>query len=134
MEWNSPTLASRNTSNPTVPKISVLLGIDQVIVEFYSDTCPACKRLEPVWNRISCEAKTEFPELRFAKVSLFCCIEGKIEGNHNLDIVNAYSITHTPTIAFFKKDIHTPTRYDGGKYYEALKYFIRVAFSLDGHG
>ena len=44
--------------------------------------------------------------------------------------MNAYSITHTPTIAFFKKDIHTPTRFDGGKYYEALKYFIRVGVSL----
>ena len=52
--------------------------------------------------------------------------EIKIEGNHNLDVVQAYQITHTPTIAFFKKDIRTPTRFSGGKYYEALKYFIRV--------
>ena len=88
---------------------------EQVLVEFYSDTCPACKRMEPVWNRLSCEAKKEFPGLYFAK----------IEGNHNLDIVQAYKITHTPTIAFFQKDIHTPTRFSGGKYYEALKYFIR---------
>ena len=46
--------------------------------------------------------------------------------DNNLDIIHAYSITHTPTIAFFKKDIRTPTRFNGGKYYEALKYFIRV--------
>lgn len=38
-------------------------------MEFYSDTCPACKRMEPVWNRLSCEAKKAFPELIFAKVS-----------------------------------------------------------------
>lgn len=88
---------------------------EQVLVEFYSETCPACKRLEPVWNRISCEVKKEFPGLVFAK----------IEGNHNLDIIEAYGITHTPTIAFFQGDIRTPTRYNGGKYYEALKYFIR---------
>ncbi len=53
-----------------------LSAIEQVIVEFYSDTCPACKRMEPVWNRISCEAKTEFPELRFAKVTLSSFAEG----------------------------------------------------------
>lgn len=71
--------------------------------------------MEPIWNRLSCEAVRAFPGLEFAR----------IEGNHNLDIVQAYQITHTPTIAFFKKDIHTPTRFNGGKYYEALKYFIR---------
>ena len=47
---------------------------DQVIVEFYSDTCPACKRMEPVWNRVSCEAKKEFPGLTFAKALPFLCI------------------------------------------------------------
>lgn len=83
--------------------------------------------MEPVWNRLSCEAKKAFPGLVFAKVCcLFSISDGQIEGNHNLDIVQAYGITHTPTIAFFEKDIQTPTRYDGGKYYEALKYFIRV--------
>ena len=44
------------------------LHLEQVLVEFYSDTCPACKRMEPVWNRLSCEAKKEFPGLYFAKV------------------------------------------------------------------
>ena len=44
------------------------LWLEQVLMEFYSDTCPACKRMEPVWNRLSCEAKKLFPELKFAKV------------------------------------------------------------------
>ena len=59
-----------------VPVILSPSAIDQVIVEFYSDTCPACKRMEPVWNRISCEAKKEFPELRFAKVVANASVEG----------------------------------------------------------
>ena len=46
-----------------------------------------------------------------------------------MDIIEAYGITHTPTIAFVQGDIRTPTRYNGGKYYEALKYFIRVSAS-----
>lgn len=86
--------------------------------------------MEPIWNRLSCEAKKLFPEVKFARVGDRALFYNQIEGNHNLDIVHAYSITHTPTIAFFKGDIHTPTRFNGGKYYEALKYFIRVCFLL----
>lgn len=51
--------------------LSLLLFVEAVIVEFYSETCPACRRMEPHWNRLSCEAKKLWPELKFAKVYSF---------------------------------------------------------------
>ena len=61
------TQSKKRITNTVV--LSCHIPILQVLVEFYSETCPACKRLEPVWNRISCEVKKEFPGLVFAKVA-----------------------------------------------------------------
>lgn len=45
---------------------------EYVFVQFYSDTCPACKRLEPFFNQLSCDLAKEYPNLKLAKVRLEC--------------------------------------------------------------
>ena len=73
--WNCHTLLSLSTLKNMVLVFVRNWFVEQVIVEFYSDTCPACKRLEPHWNRLSCDAKKLFPDVKFARVCLSLNVE-----------------------------------------------------------
>lgn len=68
--------------------------IEFVFVFFYSATCPACRRFDPIWEDTSCSLHDK--NIIFAH----------LEGNENQGVINTYSVTHTPTLALFHKVIH----------------------------
>ena len=70
-----------------------LTCIEFVFVFFYSATCPACRRFDPIWEDTSCSLNDK--NIVFAH----------LEGNENQGVINAYSVTHTPTLALFHKVI-----------------------------
>ena len=62
-----------------------------MFVFFYSATCPACRRFDPIWEETSCAYDGK--KVVFAH----------LEGNENQGIINAYRVSHTPTLALFHR-------------------------------
>lgn len=62
-----------------------------MFVFFYSATCPACRRFDPIWEETSCAYDGK--KVVFAH----------LEGNENQGVINAYQVTHTPTLALFHR-------------------------------
>ena len=83
---------SNRASSQTVIYFSLCSSlVEYVFVFFYSATCPACRRFNPTWEQISCG---------FTDKSL---VFAHLEGNANQGVINAYQITHTPTLALFHR-------------------------------
>ena len=95
-----------------------------MFVFFYSATCPACRRFDPIWEATSCEYQG-------TKV-----VFAHLEGNANQGVIQTYQVSHTPTLALFNrvslllgdnaKDMATPIKFNGQQYKESLLYFVRV--------
>ena len=62
-----------------------------VLVDFWHEQCPWCKRLEPIYNEVAREYEGK---VKFAKLNA-------LESKENRDIAVKYGITGTPTLAFF---------------------------------
>ncbi|CBK19681.2 uncharacterized protein [Blastocystis hominis] len=92
---------------------SVIESNDYVFVFFYSATCPACRRFDPIWEETSCEYDGK--KVVFAH----------LEGNENQGIINAYRVSHTPTLALFHRDMATPIKFNGRQYKESLLFFVK---------
>jgi len=60
-----------------------------VLIDFYSDSCIPCKKLNPVLS----ELETELAD----KVSVF-----KINTNFDLEVAQKYEVKSTPTLILFK--------------------------------
>ena len=73
---------------------NTLIADGHVIVDFYSDRCGPCKRLEPIIDDL---AKT-FPKITFMKVNI----------NKFRALAQRYGVKAVPTLIFFKngKEIH----------------------------
>ena len=62
-----------------------------VVVDFWHEQCPWCKRLDPIYSEVSEEYKNE---VKFAKLNVLQRLE-------NRDIAVKYGIMGTPTLVFF---------------------------------
>jgi thioredoxin 1 len=62
-----------------------------VLVDFWHERCPWCKRLEPIYNEV---AKEYEDKVKFAKLNA-------LESQENRDIAVKYGIMGTPTLVFF---------------------------------
>jgi len=61
-----------------------------VLVDFYSDSCIPCKKLNPVLS----ELETEFA----GKISVF-----KINTNFDLEVAQKFNVLSTPTLVLFNE-------------------------------
>ncbi|KAK8812189.1 hypothetical protein WA158_007423 [Blastocystis sp. Blastoise] len=102
----------------------VINNNDAVFVEFYSEECPACRKFLPTWEAFATKGKTEIPQM----------VVAKLEGNANLEIVQKYGITHTPTLFWFVKDPMTPMNYNGARSLESLLYFTKIQLHFEDAG
>ncbi|MCW4020016.1 MAG: thioredoxin family protein, partial [Candidatus Bathyarchaeota archaeon] len=62
-----------------------------VVVDFWHERCPWCKRLEPVYNEV---AKEYEGKVKFAKLNVF-------SGHENQHVSMKYGVMSTPTLVFF---------------------------------
>jgi len=62
-----------------------------VIVDFWHEQCPWCKRLEPIYSEVSEEYKNK---VKFAKLNA-------LESHENQQIAVRYGVMGTPTLIFF---------------------------------
>ena len=62
-----------------------------VVVDFWHEQCPWCKRLDPIYSAVSEEYKNK---VKFAKLNV-------LESNENQQIAVKYGIMGTPTLIFF---------------------------------
>ena len=62
-----------------------------VLVDFWHEQCPWCKRLEPIYNEVAREYEGK---VKFAKLNA-------LESKENRDIAVKYGIMGTPTLVFF---------------------------------
>lgn len=62
-----------------------------VIVDFWHERCPWCKKLEPIYSEV---AKEYNDKVKFAKINA-------MESDENQQIAVKYGIMGTPTLAFF---------------------------------
>jgi len=68
-------------------KEKVIINVKPVILEFYGDNCPSCKKLQPVIEKLSNEIK----DINFFKIKL----------ERNREIFQEYGIMSIPTLIFF---------------------------------
>jgi thioredoxin 1 len=62
-----------------------------VVVDFWHERCPWCKRLEPIYSEVSEEYKNK---VKFVKLNV-------LETQENQQIATKYGIMGTPTLVFF---------------------------------
>jgi len=62
-----------------------------VLVDFWHEQCPWCKRLEPIYKEVAREYEGK---VKFAKLNA-------LESKENRDIAVKYGIMGTPTLVFF---------------------------------
>ena len=62
-----------------------------VVVDFWHEQCPWCKRLEPIYKEVAREYEGK---VKFAKLNA-------LESQENRDIAVKYGIMGTPTLVFF---------------------------------
>jgi thioredoxin 1 len=63
---------------------------DLVVVNFYSEVCPWCKSMDPIYDEISNEYKNK---VKFAKVNV-------LNNTENRDLAVKYGVIVTPTLFF----------------------------------
>jgi|GEM_PF-2670307 len=64
--------------------------MEKVILDFYTDTCPNCRMLEPIFNQLEAEYKDKGIKFK------------KINANVENALANKYSITAVPTLIFLE--------------------------------
>ena len=62
-----------------------------VVVDFWHEQCPWCKRLEPIYSEVSEEYKDK---VQFAKINV-------LKSHENQNVAVQYGIMGTPTLVFF---------------------------------
>ncbi|MFB0513997.1 MAG: thioredoxin family protein [Candidatus Bathyarchaeia archaeon] len=62
-----------------------------VVVDFWHEQCPWCKRLDPIYSEVSEEYENK---VKFAKLNV-------LESDENQQIAVKYGIMGTPTLIFF---------------------------------
>ncbi len=62
-----------------------------VVVDFWHEQCPWCKRLDPIYNEVSEEYKNK---VKFAKLNV-------LESHENQHVAVKYGVMGTPTLVFF---------------------------------
>jgi len=72
-------------------KKEILNYDDLVVVDFWHDRCPWCKRLEPIFQEISDEYEGR---VKFAKLNV-------LESEENKSIAVKHGLMGTPTMVFF---------------------------------
>ena len=62
-----------------------------VVVDFWHEQCPWCKRLDPIYSEVSEEYKNK---VKFAKLNA-------LESHENQQVAVRYGVMGTPTLIFF---------------------------------
>ena len=89
---------------------STLKTVPLALVDFYSDSCIPCKKLNPVLRDLEDEAGDEF--------QIF-----KLNTNFDLDVAETYGVASTPTLILFKNGSEVD-RKNGFQTFEILKDWI----------
>jgi protein disulfide-isomerase-like protein len=82
----------------------VLDTTKDVFVEFYAPWCGHCKRLTPIWEKLSSVFKNE-PNLVIAN----------LDADANKDLATKYGVSGFPTLIYFSKTDKVGDRYAGGR-------------------
>jgi thioredoxin 1 len=82
-----------------------------VLIEFYSDTCQPCKRMEPDFERLA----KDYPDI----------VVGKVNIKKELNLAREYNVMAVPTLILFKEK-RLLKRAQGAKNYAGLQKFIGV--------
>ena len=92
-----------------------------VVVKFWHENCPSCKKLAPIYVEVSKEYKDK---IKFAKLNV-------LTSKDNRDIAVKYGLTSTPTLIFFcdGKPIATMEGREGYETKERLKHLINDMIS-----
>jgi thioredoxin 1 len=87
-----------------------------VVVEFWHESCPSCKKLAPIYIEVAKEYKDK---IKFAKLNV-------LTSKDNRDIAVKYGLMSTPTLIFFcdGKPIATKVGRKGFETKERLKQLI----------
>lgn len=80
-----------------------------VIVDFYSDSCIACKKLAPVLGNIEDDYED--------KLLIY-----KLNTNFDLEVAEKYGVTSNPTLIFFKNGEEVARRVGTGRSDELLAW------------
>ncbi len=64
---------------------------DTVIVDVYASWCPPCKRIAPIFAKLS--EKNAYHDIKFVKVNI----------DHAREIAATYSVTSMPTFLYFSE-------------------------------
>lgn len=83
-------MAQRLTKDNFESTISSLQNL--VLVDFYSDTCIPCKRLNPILSQIEEELNGD--------ISVF-----KVNTNFDVEIAEKYDVLSTPTLVLFENGV-----------------------------
>ena len=89
---------------------STIKSTPLALVDFYSDSCIPCKKLNPVLGDLEDEAGDEF--------QIF-----KLNTNFDLDVAEKYGVASTPTLILFKSGSEID-RKNGFQTFEILKDWI----------
>ena len=89
---------------------STIKSTPLALVDFYSDSCIPCKKLNPVLGDLEDEAGDEF--------QIF-----KLNTNFDLDVAEKYGVASTPTLILFKSGSEID-RKNGFLTFEILKDWI----------
>ncbi len=76
-----------------------------VLVEFYSDSCVACKKLAPVL----CEIEEDYE----GKISVF-----KVNTNYDQVLAQKFNIKSNPTLVLFKEGVDVDKQIGAKEYYD----------------
>ena len=89
---------------------STIKSLPLALVDFYSDSCVPCKKLNPVLGDLEDEAGDQ--------VKLF-----KLNINFDLEVAEKYGVASSPTLILFKKGSELD-RKNGFQTFETLKDWI----------
>ena len=89
---------------------STIKSLPLVLVDFYSDSCVPCKKLNPVLGDLEDEAGDQ--------VKLF-----KLNINFDLEVAEKYGVASSPTLILFKNGSEAD-RKNGFQTFETLKDWI----------
>ena len=70
----------------------VLTNEQPTVVEIYTQSCPNCKRLDPIFEQTATDNKDQY--------SFY-----KLDAQRNMDIAKRYKVLGVPTLLFFKHGI-----------------------------
>jgi len=89
----------QKTTRSSIDHLNVFACTGNVVVDFYADWCPPCRRLSPLLDAVA----AMMPHVTFIKINR----------DHFMDLAKTYNVTSIPTLIFLR-DGKEVARYNGG--------------------